>query len=31
MSKEKITDEYHLLIPHWRESLKNCVNELNTK
>jgi dTDP-4-dehydrorhamnose reductase len=31
MSKEKITDEYHLLIPHWRESLKNCINELNAK
>jgi dTDP-4-dehydrorhamnose reductase len=28
MNTKKITDEYPLRIPHWRESLKQCINEI---
>jgi len=28
MSKKKILDKYDLLIPHWKDSLKECINEL---
>ncbi len=28
MSKEKITDQYNLRIPHWKESLSACMNEI---
>jgi dTDP-4-dehydrorhamnose reductase len=31
MSKEKITGEYNLRIPHWKNSLKECIDELTTK
>lgn len=30
MSKEKITGKYDLHIPHWKESLKECINEIIT-
>ena len=28
MSKEKITGEYDLRIPHWKDSLKECIDEI---
>ncbi len=31
MSKKKITNEYNLRIPHWKESLKECIDELIIK
>jgi dTDP-4-dehydrorhamnose reductase len=31
MSKEKIRHDYHIKIPHWKESMKNCLNELTAK
>jgi dTDP-4-dehydrorhamnose reductase len=31
MSKEKITGEYNIRIPHWKESLKECIDELTIK
>jgi dTDP-4-dehydrorhamnose reductase len=30
MSKHKITAAYHLQIPHWKASLKKCIDEINT-
>ena len=31
MSKEKILADYSIEIPHWKDSLGNCLKELNTK
>ena len=28
LNTKKITDEYQLRIPHWKESLKQCINEI---
>ena len=30
MSKKKIMDDYDLHIPHWKDSLKDCIDELTT-
>lgn len=30
MSKKKIMDEYDLHIPHWKDSLKDCIDKLTT-
>lgn len=31
MSKEKIKEHFHLEIPHWKKSLKLCMNEIFAK
>lgn len=31
MSKEKIKSDFDVTIPHWKESLKECINQLNEK
>lgn len=31
MSKEKIKSDFNLTIPHWKETLKDCINQLNRK
>jgi dTDP-4-dehydrorhamnose reductase len=31
MSKEKIKNDYHSEIPHWKDSLNRCLEELTAK
>jgi len=31
LDKSKITENYRLAIPHWRTSLKKCINQISKK
>ena len=29
LNKSKIKNDFNIEIPHWRDSLKNCINKIN--